>query len=287
MAAINDEKKIIISGASDGIGFETAKQLALKGFEIIMIGKNAEKLSSACERLKKLAPATKIHSFTADLSLQADIKRLSTEIHNRFSKIDVLINNAGAAFSKFELTSEGLEKTIATNHFNYFRLTFYLLDLLKRSRAARIVNVASNSHYPGKIDLESFTKNKNYFILRAYEQSKLANVIFTYELARRLGRSTITVNALHPGRVKTNMGNKAKNPIHSLGWTIAKLWGSVSVEEGAKTSVYLATSEEVKETTAEYFADCKPKKSSALSYDKELARELWEYSEQFSNIKFL
>jgi retinol dehydrogenase 12 len=280
------KKIMLISGASDGIGFETAKQLAAKEFEIIIIGRNIEKVFKACESLKKLSGKSAIHSFTADLSLHADIKKLSKEIHERFSKIDVLINNAGGVFSKFQLTNEGLEKTIATNHFNYFLLTFYLLDLLKRAPNARIINVASNSHYSGKIDLESFTKNKKYFIVKAYEQSKLANVFFTYELARRLGQSTITVNALHPGRVKTSIGSKTKNPLYSFGWEVAKMMGSVSVEEGAKTSVYLAASDEVKEITAGYFSHCKPKKSSSLSYDKMLAHQLWQYSEEFSNIKF-
>ena len=170
--------------------------------------------------------------------------------------------------------------TIATNHFAYFLLTNLMLDLVKRSDYARIINVASESHYKGKIDFESFTKEKGYFIMKAYEQSKLANVLFTAALADKLKDTQVTVNCLHPGFVKTDIGNKDTQWFVKIFWTLASRLAAISVESGAQTSVYLASSPEVKGMTGKYFDKCKEKDPAPPAKDKELQKELWRVSEQ-------
>mgnify|MGYP003347117488 CR=1 FL=1 len=192
----------------------------------------------------------------------------------------LLAIDIGGTFTDFMLSEDELEMTISTNHFAYFLLTNLLLDLIKKSAQGRIVNVASDSHYKGKIDFETFTRKKNYFIMRAYEQSKLANVLFTNELAERLKGTNVTANSLHPGFVKTQIGNKNASWFSSLFWTIATKLGAISVEDGAKTSVYLASSTEVKNITGKYFDKCTEKKPSALALNKELGKNLWKKSEE-------
>ncbi|MBY0424524.1 MAG: SDR family NAD(P)-dependent oxidoreductase, partial [Cytophagales bacterium] len=211
----------------------------------------------------------------------------SEAIHAQFDHIDVLLNNAGAVFPDFQLSEDGIEKTMAVNHFSYFLLTYHLLDLLQKSNSARIVNVASDSHYAGEIDFESFTQNKGYFILKAYEQTKLANVLFTYELDRRLKGTNCTVNALHPGRVKTQIGNKNQPWYLSAFWSMFTFFTGVSVEKGAKTQLFLASSHDVEGISGKYFSNSKVKVSSPLSLDTALANKLWLESERLSHIKFL
>ena len=205
---------------------------------------------------------------------------MAAKVKKDYTKLDVLVNNAGGVFPEFKLSEDGLEMTIATNHFAYFLLTNLLLDLLKKADSARIVNVASGSHYQGKIDFESFKRNKGYFIMKAYGQSKLANVLFTKELAERLKGSRITANCLHPGFVSTQIGNKDTSWYASLFWTLATKIGGLSVQDGAKTSVYLASSSAVNGVTGRYFDKCKVKEESALAKDSQLQKELWRVSEQ-------
>jgi retinol dehydrogenase-12 len=175
--------------------------------------------------------------------------------------------------------------TIGTNHFAYFLLTNLLLDLIKKSDYARIVNVASDSHYKGKIDFVSFTKDQGYFITKAYAQSKLANVLFTAELAERLKGSQVTVNSLHPGFVKTDIGNKDTQWYASLFWTVASRIAGLSVESGAKTSVYLASSDDIKGISGKYFDKCMMKEPAPLAKDQALQKDLWRISEQLCPIK--
>jgi NAD(P)-dependent dehydrogenase (short-subunit alcohol dehydrogenase family) len=280
------QKVIVITGTSSGIGLEAAGQLAQLGHRIIMVGRDEAKLLAMHELLAEKTGNTGISIQTVDLSLQQHVRKLAKDISQQFNHIDVLINNAGAVFAEFELTTDSIEKTIATNHINYFLLTNLLLPLLKKSEQGRVINVASDSHFSGKIDIESFTKRKNYFILRAYAQSKLANVLFTYELAERLKSTNITVNALHPGRVRTHIGNKNQPWYYSIGWNLAMLMGSVSTKTAAKTYTYLATSDKVSTTTGKYFDNCKEKSSSPLSYDKNLTQLLWNLSDELCKEKF-
>lgn len=283
-----NNKTILISGANSGLGFEAARQLAKQGHEIILLCRNREKGEQAVKDIRAFSGNSKIHLYAANLAVQKSVEQVAEQIKKDFSKLDVLLNNAGGVFSKFELSPDGIEMTIANNHFNYFWLTYYLFDLLKKGTDARIVNVASDSHYQAKtIDIESFYKKKNYFVLKAYEQSKLANVLFTYYLAEKAKPFNITVNALHPGFVYTPIGSKNGNTFFGVVWsTFSKLFG-LTVEKGAGSHIYLAGSDDVKGITGKYFHNCKAKKSSAASYDKNLQVLLWKESERVSGCTFL
>lgn len=276
-------RNVIITGGNAGIGLATSIALAKQGANIYFVSRSKDKAEEAVETIVVESGNKNIKYFVANLSSQKSIRQLASEIKNEMSVIDVLINNAGGTFSDFTLSEDGLEMTIATNHFAYFLLTNLLLDSIKKSDYARIVNVASGSHYQGKIDFESFTKNKSYFVMKAYGQSKLANVLFTNELAERLKGTNVTVNSLHPGFVKTQIGNKNASWYSGLFWSIVTL-GAISVEDGAKTSVYLASSPEVKGVTGKYFDKCKVKKAAALALDKELGKQLWRKSEELCPI---
>jgi NAD(P)-dependent dehydrogenase (short-subunit alcohol dehydrogenase family) len=273
-------KNIIITGGNAGIGLATAIALAKTGANIYIVSRSKEKAEEAVKEIISAGGNNNVKYFVANLSSQKSIHQLAAEIKNELLVVDVLINNAGGTFTDFMLSEDELEMTIATNHFAYFLLTNLLLDLIKKSAQGRIVNVASGSHYKGKIDFETFTRKKSYFVMRAYEQSKLANVLFTNELAERLKGTNVTANSLHPGFVKTQIGNKNASWYSSLFWTIATKLGAISVEDGAKTSVYLASSTEVKNITGKYFDKCTEKKPSALALNKELGKKLWKKSEE-------
>lgn len=273
-------KNIIITGGNAGIGLATAIALAKMGANIYIVSRSKEKAEEAVKEIISAGGNNNVKYFVANLSSQKSIHQLTAEIKNELLVVDVLINNSGGTFTDFMLSEDELEMTIATNHFAYFLLTNLLLDLIKKSAQGRIVNVASGSHYKGKIDFETFTRKKSYFVMRAYEQSKLANVLFTNELAERLKGTNVTANSLHPGFVKTQIGNKNASWYSSLFWTIATKLGAISVEDGAKTSVYLASSTEVKNITGKYFDKCTEKKPSALALNKELGKKLWKKSEE-------
>jgi retinol dehydrogenase-12 len=278
-------KTVLVTGSSSGIGLETAKVLAQQGAEIILVARNEDKLKEAVAAIKAATGNDKLKYYTADFSSQKSIRDLALKIKKDYTRLDVLINNAGGVFPDFKLSEDGLEMTIATNHFAYFLLTNLLLDLLKKADSARIVNVASDSHYRGKIDFESFKKNKGYFILSAYEQSKLANVLFTAELAERLKGTRITANSLHPGSmVRTGIGSKDTSKFVRFFWSIASAIAGMSIEDGAKTSVYLASSSAVNGVSGKYFNKCKVQKESARAKDRQLQQELWKVSEQLCPI---
>lgn len=282
------QKTILITGANSGLGFEAAKQLAKQQHQIILLCRNLDKATEAKKEIIAFSGNNNIYVYQADLASQKSIETTATQIKKDFNKLDVLLNNAGGVFSDFQLSVDGIEMTMANNHFNYFWLTYYLFDLLKNANDARIVNVASDSHYSAKkIDIESFYKKKNYFVLRAYEQSKLANVLFTYALAEKVKPFNITVNALHPGFVYTPIGTKNGNKFFGFVWnSFSKLFG-LKVEDGASSHIYLASSDEVKDTTAKYFHNCKAKKSSEISYNKSVQESLWKESEIKSRFEFL
>jgi retinol dehydrogenase-12 len=272
-------KTVLITGCTSGVGLATAEALAEKGANLILVARNEKKLQEVVQNIQGKTGNANSRYYVANFSSQKSIRSLAERVKKDYQVIDVLLNNAGAVFPKFQLSEDGLEMTIATNHFGYFLLTNLLLDLVKKSDYARIINVASGSHYRGKIDFESFTKNKGYFILKAYEQSKLANVLFTFHLAEQLKNTQVTVNCLHPGFVKTNIGNKDTAWYAGLVWTLSSLLGGLSPEEGAKTSIYLATSDEVKRVSGKYFDKCKVKQPSSLALDRELQKKLWAVTE--------
>jgi retinol dehydrogenase 14 len=274
-------KTILITGGTSGLGLEAGRQLAALGNRILFVGRDEQRCINARKEIEK-AGGKEVDYFIADLSSQKEVRKLNEEIHKRVSRIDVLINNAGGVFSSFTLSDDGIEKTFALNHLSYFLLSHLLLDIIPEG--SRIINVSSDSHFWGKINFESLQRNKRYNIMKAYGQSKLANVLFTHEMAKRLEGKNITVNALHPGRVRTNIGNKSKAWYHSFGWSLLTAISSITPKESVKTFVYLAESDEVKNITGKYFAFSKAKKSSALSYDEELAKKLWDVSAELTGI---
>lgn len=277
------KKVVLITGATAGIGLETALELARRGMTVNFIARDKSKAEET-KRLLAEGGSSDSQYFIADFSSQKSIRTAALQIKQTLPVIDVLINNAGGVNSEFELTEDGLEKTIATNHFAYFLLTNLLLEQIKKSDYARIINVASGSHYQGKINFESFTQNKGYFIMTAYGQSKLANVLFTNELARRLAGTHVTVNSLHPGMVVTKIGDKNTNGLAAFVWNLATKIGGIKVQKGAETSVFLATSDKVKGVSGKYFDKSREKKPSKLALDLNLQKQLWEVSEKLCPI---
>lgn len=278
-------RNVIITGGNAGIGLATAKAMAEKGANVFIVCRDKAKAEEAIRQIKTSCNNKNAHYFLADLSSQKSIRTVAQNIQQELSCIDVLINNAGAVFPDFKLTEDGLESTIATNHFAYFLLTNLLLPQIKNSDYARIVNVASRAHEDAVIDFESFTEPKGYFIFKAYGQSKLANVLFSNYLAKKLAGTHVTTNALHPGFVKTDIGNKGTQWYAKWVWTLATKLKGVSTEEGAATSIHLATSDKVKGISGKYFSDCKEKTPNPLALDEALQKELWDISEKLCPIQ--
>ena len=271
----------MITGGSDGIGYVAARELARMGATVVIAGRNNTKTAAAVERIIGETGNRDVRYMLADLSSQGDVLRLADQVKQQVPRLDVLVNNAGAIFLSNRRSVDGIEMTFALNHLGYFMLTTLLLDLLKDSTPARVVNVSSSSHFSaGKFRLEDLPKpgsNRGY---RAYGRSKLCNILFTYELARRLEGTGVTVNALHPGLVRTNIARN--NGL--LGRVVDFFIGARGVDavKGAETLNYLATSPEVEGTTGKFFVDCRAVPSSALSYDAGLASDLWELSERLT-----
>lgn len=268
----------MITGANSGIGKETARVLAKKGATIIMISRNKERGETALKELKESTGSNNIELFIADLADPESIINAVTKFKEKYDKLDVLINNAGVTLSKKIITPLGYEKTFAVNHLGHFLLTNLLLDMLIKSAPSRIINVSSGAHTYAQLDLDDINLSSKYRGLRSYSNSKLANLLFTYELARRLEGTGVTVNALHPGFVRSNFGRRGRKLYERILFDFARLF-ALSVEKGAKTSIYLASSPEVKEITGKYFVKCKPMKSSKASYDRESQKKLWKLSE--------
>lgn len=278
------DKVCMVTGATDGIGKETARALADMGATIIIVGRNREKSIATVNEIRQETGNPDVEYMLADLSSQEQIRRLAEQFKERYDQLDVLVNNAGGFFMSHEESVDGIEMTFALNHLGYFLLTNLLLDVLTESAPARIVNVSSGAHENAEIDFDDLESEETYSGWRAYGESKLANLLFTYELARRLEGTGVTVNALHPGFVKTNLG------ADNFGWfgTVVKkvinLVAGLSPEEGAQTSIYLASSPEVEGVTGKYFVKKKPAQSSKASYDEDAARRLWEISEEMTEL---
>ncbi len=269
-------RQVLISGATSGIGRETARQLANAGAKVWIIGRNEQKIQRVLQEQAETGHPF-AGAFTADLSKVSEIRRVSQVIRRSLDHLDVLVNNAGAVFSSCQITDEGFERTFALNHLGYFSLTAEILPLIKQGKTPRIVNVSSVAHYMGKVDFKSLSECSQYSGFRAYSTSKLMNLYFTYELSRRLKGTNICVNALHPGYVASNFGvsnGDWTGPFFKLG---AKL--AIPVEEGAKTSIYLASSLDVAGKTGGYYARCRQVPSSRASYHKPTAARLWEETE--------
>lgn len=277
-------KTVVITGGNDGIGYQTALELARREAGILMLSRNRMKAENAVQQIKAASGNNRVDYVLADLANMKSIRAAAAEITTRLSQIDVLINNAGGVFSAFERTDDGLERTIGINHFAGFLLTGLLMEQIKKAGSARIVNVSSDSHYQGTIDFASFKENRNYTIFTGYRQSKLANVLFTFKLASLLKNTDVTVNCLHPGTVKTRLANKTGRWL-SWAWSLATLF-AIDAAEGAKTSIYLASSPEAGNITGKYFYQCKVKEPNPLAYDEQLQEKLWKESEKITGVTY-
>jgi len=238
------------------------------------------------EALKELIKETgndAIDIFIVDFSSLKSIEKTAAEFKEKYNALDVLVNNAGATFASFEKSEDDLEMTMAVNHFGYFATTFHLLPLLQSG--SRIVNVSSKAHYGGQIDLNTINEEKGYFVFKQYEISKLANVLFTKYLARQLAEKNITVNCLHPGVVKTKIGNKAGNKLFGFVWSLFSAFG-INPDKGAETSIYLASSDKLADITGMYFDKKVAYKGSELSRDEELQEKFWKWSESMSGLVY-
>jgi retinol dehydrogenase-14 len=278
MADLMAGKVVLITGGTDGIGKQAAKELAAMGAEVVIVGRSREKAEIAVSEINAHSQRDEDSYLLADLSSMNEVRKLVEEFTRRYSRLDVLINNAGSAFMARTLSADGYEKTFALNHLAYFLLTNLLLDFLKAGAPARVVNVSSRSHLKGVIDFNDLDMEEDYFVLRAYQRSKLANVMFTYELARRLEGSGVTANCLHPGLVKTGIFRKLSWIGNLVDLFVRTRGRSLSVEEGAETIVYLASSPDVEGVSGKYFVRCRAVKSSEISYDTETQKRLWEIS---------
>jgi retinol dehydrogenase 14 len=279
------EKVCLITGDTSSIGKATAMGLANMGASVVMVGRDRGRGEAAMAEIKEKSGNASVDLMLADLSSQEQIRRLADEFDEAYPRLDVLINDAGLFRSKRFTTADGLEMTFAVNHLAYFLLTNLLLDVLKASVPSRIVNVSSGDHSNGAIDFDDLQEEKGYKGAKAYSQSKLANVLFTYELARRLEGTGVTADCLHPGGhvpVRTNFGSGVSGVFGVMVRVLRPLM--ISPEKGAETSIYLASSPEVEGLSGRYFVKKAETRSSDVSYDERLARRLWEVSAQLTKL---
>src|ERR671921_935374 len=277
------EKICLITGATSGIGKATAMGLANMGARVVMVGRDRDRGEAALAEIKEKTTNPSVDLMLADLSSQEEIRRLAVEFNETHPRPDVLINDAGLFRSKRITTADGLETTFAVNHLAYFFLTNLLLDVLEASAPSRVVNVSSGDHSNGTIDFDDLQAEKGYKGAKAYSQSKLANVLFTYELARRLEGTGVTANCLHPGAgVRTNLGSGVTGVFGFMVRALKPLMKSP--EQGAETSIYLASSPEVEGLSGKYFVKKAEARSSDVSYDERIARRLWEVSAELTDL---
>jgi retinol dehydrogenase-14 len=272
----------MVTGANAGIGKATAQGLANIGATVVMVCRSRERGEAALAEIKEQSSNDLISLLLADLSSQAEIRKLAEDFKGQHSKLHVLVNNAGIIPRKREVTVDGFETQFAVNHLAPFLLTNLLLDVLKSSAPARIVTVASDMHRGATIDFDDLQSERSYGPVRVYSRTKLANVLFTYELARRLQGTTVTANCLHPGVVATKLLADGMGMPSALRST-TRLIGS-KPEKGAKTSIYLAASPEVEGVSGKYFVRQKAVESSKGSYDENLAGRLWRVSAELTGI---
>jgi NAD(P)-dependent dehydrogenase (short-subunit alcohol dehydrogenase family) len=275
-------KTCLVTGATSGIGLVTAMELARLGATVVLVGRNAVKCTQAMDLICRQVPGADVDFLVADLSSQTQIHQLNQQFRARHNRLDVLINNAGGVFMSRQSSVDGIEMTFGLNHLNYFLLTNLLLDMLEACAPARIINVASSGHKNRPLDFDNLQSEYDYQGRLAYGRSKFANILFTYELAQRLKSSGVTVNALHPGWVKTNIGRN-NGLIFRLLMPLVQ-FNAISTHKGAQTMIYLASSPEVDGLSGKYFYKNQPIPSDLGTYDGEAARRLWAISLQMTGL---
>jgi NAD(P)-dependent dehydrogenase (short-subunit alcohol dehydrogenase family) len=272
----------LITGATSGIGYITAREIARTGMTLVLVGRDQERTQDCVARIRQETGNSTVDFLLADLSSQQQVRQLADTFRQRYQNLHVLVNDAGGIFWSRRETVDGLEMTFALNHLAPFLLTNLLLPTLQASTPSRIVTVASDAHSGATIHFDDLQwKTHPYRAFAAYGQSKLANILFTYELARRLKGQAITANTLHPGFVASNFGKST--PLMRFGFSLARPF-AISPEKGAATPVYLATSPDVATTSGLYFVKEKPARSSAASNNEDTARRLWTVSEQLTGL---
>ena len=269
-------KTVLVTGGTGGIGRATAMGLAMMGAHLGITGRDGGRTEEAAAEIRA-ASGGQVDVFVADLSSQSEVRGLADEVLQAYPRLDVLVNNVGGYWNTRHVTADGLERTFALNYLAPFLLTNLLLDRLKQSAPARVVTVASNAHTTGRIDFDDLQGERSYSGSRAYSQSKLGNVLFTYELARRLAASTVTANALHPGVVNTSFGAEDPGGVQRLFVPFVRPFLKTPVQ-GAATSIHLASSPDLGQVSGRYFPNSKPKRSSKASYDQAAAARLWQVS---------
>jgi retinol dehydrogenase 14 len=275
-------KTVLVTGGTGGIGRATAMGLATMGAHLGITGRDCERTEGAARELRA-AGGGQVDLFVADLSSQSEVRRLAEQVLQAYPHIDVLVNNVGGSWNTRHVTADGLEHTFALNHLAPFLLTNLLLDRLTQSAPARVVTVSSNAHTTGQIDFDDLQGEQSYSGSRAYSQSKLANILFTYELARRLQATSVTANALHPGVVNTSFGAEDPGGVQRLFVPFVRPFLKTP-EQGAATSIHLASAPDLEQVTGRYFANSKPKRSSKASYDETAAEQLWQASAELVNL---
>lgn len=279
-------RTVVITGATDGIGRITAERLAQRGARVAIVGRNPAKVSATVSEIARAAPdAPEITAVIADLSVQAEVRRAAAELDAALPAVDVLVNNAGAIYAEHEQSADGVERTMALNHIGYFLFTKHMLPALRRGAAARIVVVASEAHRGAALHLDDLLfRHRRWTSWGAYCESKLANIMFTYALARRLRGTGITANCLHPGFVQSQFGSGGG--FASVMLRLAMRVAAISVERGAETSVFLAADRSVAARSGEYFDKCAVRRSSDASYDAEAQEALWTATERLAGEAF-
>lgn len=275
-------KICLITGATNGIGMETALALARIGATVVIAGRDSARTAATRAEIQNKSGNPTVHALVADLAALAEVRRLAREFRDRFNRLDVLVNNAGLIARERRLTADGYESTFAVNHLAPFLLTHELLDPLKASAPARVVIVASMAHQRGKIHFDDLNLERSWSAWKAYNQSKLANVMFTYELARRLRGTGVTANCLHPGVVGSNLSRGGDTVTALFFRAISFLL--LTPEQGAQTSIYLGSAPEVEGVTGKYFSRKKPVQSSALSHDVAAQQRLWQVSCRMTDV---
>ncbi|MCA9519498.1 MAG: SDR family oxidoreductase [Myxococcales bacterium] len=272
-------KTIVVTGANSGIGKATASGLAKQGHRVVMVCRSREKGEEARNEIRDSGAGGQLELEVCDLASQAEVRGLAARLSESYPSIDVLLNNAAVMPTSRQLSLDGIEMQLAVNHLAPFMLSQLLLDALKRADTARIVTVSSKVHHRGAIDFDDLQFERGYSTMRAYAASKLANVLFTFELARRLKGTTVSANCLHPGVIATNLAR-------DWGVVVSFLWKTFTknADKGARTSIYLATSSEVEGVSGRYYDDCREARTSTIARDAEVARRLWDRSVELTQL---